>query len=253
MLLLTLLVGDWVVAGQAARQMLEDRLSSTAKVAAQSIPFFLETGQNLVVQLSTDQRLLASTDPELSSLLGQRVQAVPFFEELFVIEELTGSSEVIPTRLFVLKWTLNGCGEELFHLEFSGGIGDITVHDFDGDTCPEIAVEEGSEETGGNVALYRLTAGIPFLISKSQVLDSPGRIISLNIPGRHLSFTKGGQHLIGFGTPDGRFGIIRLSRFLVLTLGGLLGRGVGVTVHVLHSSNTYLFVGCLVRFWRCDS
>jgi hypothetical protein len=47
LLLLTLLVGDWVVAGRAAREMLEDRLSSAAESAAQSVPFFLETGQNL--------------------------------------------------------------------------------------------------------------------------------------------------------------------------------------------------------------
>ncbi|HNE03913.1 MAG TPA: hypothetical protein PLT08_05315, partial [Anaerolineales bacterium] len=45
-LLLTLLIGGWVVAGQAARGMLEDRLSSAGESAAQSVPFFLETGQN---------------------------------------------------------------------------------------------------------------------------------------------------------------------------------------------------------------
>jgi PAS domain S-box-containing protein len=86
LLLLTLLIGDWIVAGQAARSMLRDRLNSTASVASQSVPFFLETGQNLAVQLAADPRLLTSTDPELSSVLGQRIQAVPYFEQFFVLD-----------------------------------------------------------------------------------------------------------------------------------------------------------------------
>ncbi|MCJ7433734.1 MAG: cache domain-containing protein, partial [Anaerolineales bacterium] len=86
LLLLTLLIGDWVVAGRAARQMLEKRLSSTAASAAQSVPFFLETGQNLAVQLASDARLLEATDPELSSIIGQHIQMVPYFDQLFVID-----------------------------------------------------------------------------------------------------------------------------------------------------------------------
>jgi signal transduction histidine kinase len=87
LLLLTLLVGDWIVAGQAARDMLKDRLSSSAEAAAQSVPFFLETGQNLAAQLASDPRLLESTDPELTSLIGQRMQAVPYFDQFFVLSE----------------------------------------------------------------------------------------------------------------------------------------------------------------------
>jgi signal transduction histidine kinase/HAMP domain-containing protein len=86
LLLLTLLIGDWLVAGRAARQMLEKRLSSTAESAAQSVPFFLETGQNLAVQLASDPRLLEATDPELSSIFGQRIQIVPYFDQLFVMD-----------------------------------------------------------------------------------------------------------------------------------------------------------------------
>ncbi len=86
LLLLTLLIGDWVVAGRAARQMLEKRLSSTAESAAQSVPFFLETGQNLAVQLASDPRMLEATDPELSSIIGQCIQVVPYFDQLFVVD-----------------------------------------------------------------------------------------------------------------------------------------------------------------------
>jgi signal transduction histidine kinase len=86
LLLLTLLIGDWVVAGRAAREMLQDRLSGTAQAAAQSIPFFLETGQNLAVQLASDQRLLTSTGDELDSIIGSRIQAVPYFDQFVVLD-----------------------------------------------------------------------------------------------------------------------------------------------------------------------
>jgi len=86
LLLLTLLIGDWVVAGQAARDMLQDRLSSASESAAQSVPFFLETGQNLAVQLASDPRLLTATGDELKSIIGLRNQAVPYFDQFFVLE-----------------------------------------------------------------------------------------------------------------------------------------------------------------------
>jgi len=86
LLLLTLLIGDWVVAGRAARGMLQDRLSSAAESAAQSVPFFLETGQNLTVQLASDPRLLDSTGDELKSIIGLRIQAVPYFDQFFVLK-----------------------------------------------------------------------------------------------------------------------------------------------------------------------
>ena len=91
LLLLTLLIGDWVVAGRAARDMLEDRLSSAGESAAQTVPFFLETGQNLSVQLASDPRLLDTTGDELKSIIGLRIQAVPYFDQYFVLESDGGA------------------------------------------------------------------------------------------------------------------------------------------------------------------
>ena len=93
LLLLTLLIGDWVVAGRAARELLEDRLSSAGESASQSVPFFLETGQNLTVQLASDPRLLESTGDELRSIIGSRIQAVPYFDQLIVLD--TSNKEVL--------------------------------------------------------------------------------------------------------------------------------------------------------------
>ena len=85
-LLLALLVGDWIVAGNKASDMIQQRLKSTAESAAQTVPFFLETGQNLAVQVASDPRLLSATDPELSSIIGQQMQAAPYFDQFFVLD-----------------------------------------------------------------------------------------------------------------------------------------------------------------------
>ncbi|MBI5962644.1 MAG: PAS domain-containing protein [Chloroflexi bacterium] len=86
LLLLTLLVGDWVVAGRAAREMLADRLSSAGESASQTIPFFLETGQNLAVQMASEPAMLNAIDEELTSVLKSRIQTVPFFDQILVLK-----------------------------------------------------------------------------------------------------------------------------------------------------------------------
>ncbi len=88
LLVLSLIVGDWLVAGKAARDMIEKRLTSTASVAAESLPYFLETGQNLILSLSNPELLSVSADPEkLSDALAQRLRSVPFFRQLFLFDE----------------------------------------------------------------------------------------------------------------------------------------------------------------------
>lgn len=85
-LLLALLIGDWIVAGQAARRMLNDRLENTAQVAAESVPFFLETGQNLGMQLANDADLLTDDSAELTRLLNKKIGLVPYFTHLLVLD-----------------------------------------------------------------------------------------------------------------------------------------------------------------------
>lgn len=86
LLLLTLLIGDWVVAGRAAREMLEDRLASTAQSSAQTVPFFLETGQTLATQIASDPRLLTASDPDITSILAQSMRASPYFDQVVVFD-----------------------------------------------------------------------------------------------------------------------------------------------------------------------
>src|SRR6185436_1405195 len=81
-LLITLLLGDWIIAGRAARNLLQDRLQSVAQVGAQSVPFFFEAGQNLASQIASDPQLLITADADLPALLGRQVQSIPYFNQL---------------------------------------------------------------------------------------------------------------------------------------------------------------------------
>ena len=84
-LLLTLLVGDWIVAGAAARNLLGDRLRSSAELASQNVPFFLETGQNLASQIANDARL-QDPNADIPAILRERIQSVPYFNQLILID-----------------------------------------------------------------------------------------------------------------------------------------------------------------------
>ena len=89
-LLITLLVGDWVIAGTAARTLLRDRLKSSAELAAQNVPFFLETGQNLATQIATDPRL-QDPNADVSAILSERIHSIPYFNQLVVVDLQTRS------------------------------------------------------------------------------------------------------------------------------------------------------------------
>jgi hypothetical protein len=52
-----MLVASWLIAGNAARQSVRENLESTASTAADSIPYFLETGEDLVTQFANNIKL----------------------------------------------------------------------------------------------------------------------------------------------------------------------------------------------------
>ncbi len=86
-LLLTLLIGDWLIAGAAARSLLRDRLKSSAELAAQNVPFFLETGQNLALQIASDPRFHDPNEAaDLSSILAEHSRSIPYFSQLVLYD-----------------------------------------------------------------------------------------------------------------------------------------------------------------------
>jgi len=90
-LLITLLLGDWIIAGRAARNLLQERLESVAQVGSQSVPFFLEAGQNLASQIASSPQLSEAAGSDLSALLARQIQSVPYFNQLIVYDSGSAS------------------------------------------------------------------------------------------------------------------------------------------------------------------
>ncbi len=89
LLLFSLLIGGWLITGQSARVLLEDRLSSGGESAAQSVPFFLGTGQSLAEQIAAEPGMIDSTGSDLTAILSSRIKAVPYFDQLIVMDAVS--------------------------------------------------------------------------------------------------------------------------------------------------------------------
>jgi PAS domain S-box-containing protein len=82
-LIILLVLAAWVVASRASRQMLEGRMQSAADMSAQSMPFYLETGQNLLARLAEDPRLFQPGSSEaIQQVLDRNLSEIPFFNQL---------------------------------------------------------------------------------------------------------------------------------------------------------------------------
>lgn len=112
LLLFTLAYADWKIAGSAARNMIRDRLSSTAQVAADSVPFFLETGQNLIQQISRNAALQKPDADLLPGQLAELMRVTPYFSQLYFFDAngnpVTGYPEKDLNRLFPSPEEQNG-------------------------------------------------------------------------------------------------------------------------------------------------
>ena len=84
-LVVGLMAGDWIAAGRAATNMVNDRLGSTGKIAANSVPSFLEMGQNLIQILAKNPIWTKGTLSEKNILLGDNLRAIPYFNEFYLL------------------------------------------------------------------------------------------------------------------------------------------------------------------------
>ena len=91
LLALAMIIGSWLVAEDASERILHEGLEKTALVASEGIPYFLETGQNLIKRLAADPRLYTSDPETLGEILSEDLRVVPFFTQLYVLDE-TGKS-----------------------------------------------------------------------------------------------------------------------------------------------------------------
>ncbi len=85
-LLITLTVADWTVAGNAAKKMVKNQLSTSADAAAENLPYFIEAGQSLALDLASSNLSSIETS-QLASFLQNKILAVPYFRDLFVFDK----------------------------------------------------------------------------------------------------------------------------------------------------------------------
>ncbi|MBA3072668.1 MAG: hypothetical protein FP831_03660, partial [Anaerolineae bacterium] len=88
-LLLTLAIADWIVAGKAAEKMLESRLKSTAEIAAENIPSLIDTGQGLLLDM-VDSHIPMDLPETAHAFLKEKMRSIPFFTQFYLFD-LTGA------------------------------------------------------------------------------------------------------------------------------------------------------------------
>ncbi len=210
LLLLTLLIGDWVVAGRAARDMLEDRLSSAGESASQTVPFFLETGQNLAVQLASDPRLLEAEGAELKSVIGQRIQAVPYFDQFFVLDARSqgflagypdsGSFKLFPAEETGLILASNGVLTQIYSLP-PASMGESARVSF------MVAIVDGFGQVQrvliGRTTLQTNPLTLPLIESLNNMQDLGGSGFLLDENGRVIYHSDAASSLITYSGQRG--------------------------------------------------
>jgi PAS domain S-box-containing protein len=98
---IVMMVSAWWAAGTAARDLLAGRMKSAASLAAEGIPYYLETGQQLISQIAQNQDLLSS-DPELQrQALVSGIRRAPFFSQLTLLDIENNVQVSYPTEYFV--------------------------------------------------------------------------------------------------------------------------------------------------------
>jgi two-component system, OmpR family, phosphate regulon sensor histidine kinase PhoR len=161
-LVLTLMAADWIIAGQAAQNMLRFQMESAANTAANGVPFFLEIGQNLSLQFASDPRLRSSDTRRLEDTLGQTIKEVPFFNQLTVLDSNEQVLATHPPSSFSgtideqmgIQMALNGVPIQIF-----------TIPPSEGQTGAQISFISAIKGSNGDVERV--------LVSRSDMTTNP--------------------------------------------------------------------------------
>lgn len=80
--LVLLMLGDWLIADSVAQQMIESRLHNTAGIVADGVPFFLETGHSLSLQIANNPTIQSEDRGEVQRALEAAVGSIPYFTQV---------------------------------------------------------------------------------------------------------------------------------------------------------------------------
>ncbi|RMF46292.1 MAG: HAMP domain-containing protein, partial [Anaerolineae bacterium] len=99
--LVTLLIaGNWAVAERSARNALEERMRGVVDIATERIPFFLETGQSLLLEWGQDSRLHAGDPTAARATLENDIRSVPFFTDLILLDSSGNTVAAFPAPTY---------------------------------------------------------------------------------------------------------------------------------------------------------
>jgi signal transduction histidine kinase/HAMP domain-containing protein len=163
-LLLVLIVGDWIVAGRVAEQMLLGRMKGAAEMTAGIIPSFSNTGVKILRNLVQEPRYHEMTPNEVREALSHDIINVPYFSQLIY---LNPQGEVVACQPSDSVTKLPLSQNELFAVASAD---DIPIQDF-----------PIRPEPGGKTALISYVAGVydddrnlsGILIGRSDLSQNP--------------------------------------------------------------------------------
>jgi signal transduction histidine kinase len=95
-ILIVIVIADWVVSEKAAQDLIKNRISSAAVTAAESLPFFVETGQSLMNNISNPDWLVSSQVNTRE--LENQVRSVPFFKDVLILDGNGGVRNSYPSN-----------------------------------------------------------------------------------------------------------------------------------------------------------
>jgi PAS domain S-box-containing protein len=158
-LVLTLMAADWVIAGQAAQNMLRSQMESAAKTAASGVPFYLEIGQNQAKQISEDPDLASANTRRLEDTLKLTIREVPFFNQLAVLDANGQTLAAYPP---------DGFSENQASIEERMGIQMV----LNGAAVKFLPVRPSSEQVGAQISFIKAIKGPGGVVDRVLVAHS---------------------------------------------------------------------------------
>ncbi len=207
-LILTLMIGDWYISGQVARNLLEVQMANASRMAAENVPYFLEIGQNMIASLASNPRLLENDPDALAEVLAQDIKAVPFFNQLTVVDETGDALASYPTRDAVgtqapvdeqmgIQMALNGIPYQTFTVPPAAGQTTAQVSFvaavFDENDQP-VRVLVGRSSLASNPFTQPMLTGLNNMAGidgQGMLLDENGRILIHPDPGMIMKSYSG--------------------------------------------------------------
>jgi signal transduction histidine kinase len=85
-LILLLIMGDWIIAGNAARTLLQNSMHTITDITSNNVPIFIEAGQGLIKQIGQDTRLITASDNEKQKIIKEYFQSIAFFQQISLLD-----------------------------------------------------------------------------------------------------------------------------------------------------------------------